>query len=193
MKALALPTNFKTKHSLYLLHSLKEKLTIKQSQYKNYYTFTQILHSEQDPQKVIKQLKKNLYKIDKKAFIMAFEVINKEEVKEIFFKTNKHYGVLHLHCLIYSDKQIDVNNLKNAKVKQNFLKSKEEYEQKDSTIFLDYIFTKHHIYKIYHNSTTKTKKIKAKIYTIFTYLSSLWANLIQLRYKGQGVLKYAPF
>lgn len=192
MKTLVIPSKFHIQHSLHLLYYLKEKVKAKQKQYKNYYSFTQILHNGQDAQKIISKLKRDLYKVDKRAFIICFKVINRDDISDYFFKC-EHYGAVHLHCLIYTDNEINIDNIKNKEVKQNKLKNKEEYTIQDSTKFIDYIFHKHTIFKIFHNNVKKTLKKSTKFAVLFTYTTNMCFKLIKLRYKGQAVYKYATY
>lgn len=192
MKTLVLLFKFHIQHSFHLWYHLKEKVKLKQKQYKNYYTFTQVLHQGQDVQKIIRQLKRDLHKTDKKAFIICFEVINKDINLDNFSKC-PHYGSLHLHCLIYTDKKINIKNIKNTEVKQNCLKNKDRYKIQKSEKFLDYIFSKHQIFKIYNNNVKKRVKKTTKSYVFFTYTTNICFNFIKLSYKGQAVYKYTFF
>ena len=188
LKTLIIPSNLHIQHSLHLLYHLKEKVKLKQKQYKNYYSFTLVLKAENNPQHVIKQLKKDLHKVDKQAFIICFEVINRDLDLDHFSKC-PHFGAIHLHCLIYTDNEININKIKNRKVKQNCLKNKDRYQVQKSEKFLDYIFAKHQIFNIYHNNVIKL----TKSYVFFTYSTNMCFNFIKQLYKGKATHKYAPF
>jgi len=192
LKTLILPSKLHIQHSLHLLYHLKKKLKFKQKQYKNYYSFTQILHDGQDAKKIIKKLKRDLHKVDKRAFIICFEVINRDIDLNHFSKC-QHYGSLHLHCLIYTDNEINIDNIKNREVKQNFLKNKDKYRIQKSEKFLDYIFAKHQIFSIYDNNVKKRVKKLTKSYVFCTHSTNMCFNFIKLRYKGQAVCKYATY
>lgn len=148
-----------------MLGLLKQKISKKQSKYKNYYSFTILLNKNQDSQAVMQKFKKDLYKIDKEAFAIMFEVENID--KDDFFYTCQHSGILHLHGLIFTNKDnIDIEKIKNNEAISNKLKHKDEYKKKDSTLFIDYIFHKHKIFRIYHNQSKAIRAINLSVFKI---------------------------
>ena len=171
LKTLTFSAKFKINHSFILLYHLKQKVKAKQEQFKNYYSFTLLLHDGQDAQEIMRRFKSDLYRADKNAFALFFEVVNRDKADTIFF-TCQHKGIRHLHGLIFADKEIDISDIKNSQVRSNKLKSKDEYEVQDATLFIDYIFHKHHIFRIYHNHIKVKQPIKLAISNIISKNSS---------------------
>ena len=109
-----------------------------------------------------------------------FEVENRDSADTIFSST-KHAGIRHLHGLIFSDKEINILDIKNSQVRSNKLKHKSEYEIQDATLLIDYIFHMHQLFKIFHNHIKAIKPIKLAIFAI--YSSSTSFNISQIKYK----------
>ena len=193
LQILTITSKFTIVHNFTMLYHFKQKVKAKQLQYKNYYSFTQILHKGQDAKKIMKKLKKDLHKADKNAFCLFFEVENRDDTETIFFTSKHRGGVRHIHGLIYTDYEIDIKDIHNPTVKSNYLKNKEEYAIQDSTKFIDYIFHKHTIFNIFHNNVKKLLKKSTKFAVLFTYTTNMCFKLIKLRYKGQAVYKYTIY
>ena len=180
VKTLIIPSKFNIRHSLHLLYHFKQKVIAKQEQYKNYYSFTLLLHDEQNAQDIMNKFKSDLKKIDNNAFALFFEAENRDSADTIF-STSNHKGIRHIHGLIFTDKEIDILDIKNSQARSNKLKHKSEYKIQDATRLIDYIFHNHQIFKIFYYQFKAIKPIKLAIFSIYSNCTSF--NFPQIKQK----------
>jgi len=121
-----------------------------QQNHSNYYFLTYVLKSKnianKDINSIQKQIIAKIKQQDKNIKIIAFTVINKEELKN-------HYDNIHLHILGFTDKRFYKNKfyVKNNNIKQSKFKEKSEYEIKKASLGIGYILDRHLILGAYNN------------------------------------------
>ena len=121
-----------------------------QQNHSNYHFLTYVLHSKNIANKAINSIQKQIIaKIkqqDKNIKIIAFTVINKEEM-------GNHFSNIHLHILSFTDKRFNKNKfyVKNNNIKQIKFKEKSDYEIKNASLGISYTLDRHLILGAYNN------------------------------------------
>ncbi len=130
--------------------TLVNQIDTLQENHSNYFFLTYVLHSKNIADKDIKAIQNQIIdkmkQQDKNSKILAFTVINKEEL-------GNHFSNIHFHILYFTNKNFNKNKfyIKSNKIKQYKFKNKNDYEIKKASLGLTYTIDRHLILGAYNN------------------------------------------